>query len=45
LAFVRKYWHLVEAVAAALLKDETISGRDVGDICRRVVRRQHLKSA
>jgi ATP-dependent Zn protease len=44
LRLVRKYWAMIEAVAAKLLKVNTLSGNDVGDICRRVVRRQHLKS-
>jgi hypothetical protein len=43
LRLVRKYWAMIEAVAAKLLKEETLSGYDIDAICRRVVRRQHLK--
>lgn len=45
-ALVEKFWHYIEAVAAALLERETLSGADVDDICQRsaraVVKRQHL---
>src|SRR5262249_28936860 len=45
---VEQHWTLIEAVAEKLLKEETLSGSDVSDICwrtaRNVVRRQHLKS-
>jgi hypothetical protein len=38
---------MIEAVAAKLLNEETLSGNDIYDICwrtaRNVVRRQHLK--
>ena len=44
LRLVRKYWAMIEAVAARLLKVNTLSGYDIEAICRRVVRRQHLKS-
>ena len=44
---IKQHWPLIEAVAAKLLKEETLSGNDVYDICwrvaRNVVRRQHLK--
>ena len=45
LALIRKHWPMIEAVAADLLKHETLSGFDIDDVCRRVVRRQHLKKA
>jgi hypothetical protein len=44
---VEQQWPMIEAVAAKLLTEETLSGVDVYDICwrtaRNVVRRQHLK--
>jgi hypothetical protein len=44
---IKQHWPMIEAVAAKLLKEETLSGNDVYDICwrtaRNVVRRQHLK--
>ena len=44
---VKQHWPMIEAVAAKLLKEETLSGDDVYAICwrtaRNVVRRQHLK--
>jgi hypothetical protein len=44
---IKRHWPLIEAVATKLLKEETLSGSDVYDIClrtrRNVVRRQHLK--
>lgn len=43
LALVRKYWPMIAAVAARLLKAEFLSGHDIDAICRRVVRGQHLK--
>jgi hypothetical protein len=43
LTLVRKFWPMIEAVAARLLKDETLSGGDVDSICQRV-RRQQLKN-
>jgi len=43
LKLVRKYWAMIEAVAARLLKVNTLSGYEISDICRRVVRRQHLQ--
>ena len=43
LRLVRKHWAMIEAVAARLLKVNTLSGYDIDAICRRVVRRQHLK--
>jgi ATP-dependent Zn protease len=43
LRLVRKYWTMIEAVAARLLKLNTLSGYDIDAICRRVVRRQHLR--
>jgi hypothetical protein len=46
-ALIRRYWPMIEAVAAKLMKEETLSGGDVYDVCwrtiRSVVRRQHLK--
>lgn len=41
---IRKHWLMIEAVAARLLKVDTLSGHAIQGICRRVVRRQHLKS-
>jgi hypothetical protein len=45
---IKQHWPLIEAVAAKLLKEETLSGTDVYGICwrakRNVVRRQHLKT-
>src|SRR5205814_1712979 len=47
LALVRAQWHMIEAVAAALLKNDLLSGFDLDNILRRtarhVVYRQHLK--
>lgn len=40
LTLVEKFWPMIEAVAARLLKDETISGLMVDEICQRVARRQ-----
>jgi hypothetical protein len=44
---IKQHWPLIEAVAAKLLKEETLSGVDVYSICwraaRNVVRRQPLK--
>ena len=44
---VKQHWPMIEAVAAKLLEEETLSGSDVEDICwrtaRNVVRRQHLR--
>ena len=44
---IKRHWPMIEAVAAKLLKEETLSGNDVYGICwrtaRNVVRRQHLK--
>jgi hypothetical protein len=44
---IKQHWPLIEAVAAKLLTEETLSGNDVYDICwrvaRNVVRRQHLE--
>jgi hypothetical protein len=44
---IKQHWSLIEAVAAKLLKEETLSGSDVYGICwraaRNVVRQQHLK--
>ena len=46
---IKQHWPMFEAVAAKLLKEETLSGDDVYAICwrtaRNVVRRQHLKDA
>jgi len=45
---IKQHWPLIEAVAAKLLKEETLSGNDVYAICwrtaRNVIRRQHLKN-
>jgi hypothetical protein len=41
-ALVEKYWPMIEAVAARLMKVDFLSGWQIDDICRRVVRRQHL---
>jgi hypothetical protein len=44
---IKQHWPMIKAVAAKLLKEETLSGNDVYAICwrtaRNVVRRQHLK--
>jgi hypothetical protein len=44
---IKQHWPMIEAVAAKLLKEETLSGNDVYAICwrvaRNVVRRQHLE--
>ena len=44
---IKQHWPMIEAVAAKLLKEETLSGNDVYAICwrtaRTVVRRQHFK--
>jgi hypothetical protein len=44
---VERHWLMIEAVAARLVTEETLSGNDVYAICwraaRNVVRRQHLK--
>jgi hypothetical protein len=46
---IKQHWPLIEAVAMKLLKEETLSGIDVYNICwrvtRNVVRQQHLKMA
>jgi Peptidase family M41 len=45
---IKQHWTLIEAVAKGLLKEETLSGEDVYNICwckaRNVVRRQRLES-
>jgi hypothetical protein len=45
---VKQHWPMIEAVAAKLLKEETLSGNDVYSTCwrasRNVVRRQHLRT-
>src|SRR5262249_38351197 len=45
---IKQHWPMIEAVAAKLLKEETLSGSDVYAICwrtaRNVVRQQHLKN-
>jgi hypothetical protein len=43
-ALVNKYWPLIEAVAARLTKVSFAGAHEIDAICRRVVRRQHLKS-
>jgi hypothetical protein len=46
-ALIKQHWSKIEAVAAKLLKEETLSGNDLYNICwrtaRNVVRRQHLE--
>jgi hypothetical protein len=46
-ALVKQHWSKIEAVAARLLKEDTLSGGDIYAICwrdaRNVVRRQHLQ--
>jgi hypothetical protein len=46
---IKQHWPMIKAVAEKLVKEETLSGSDVYDICwrtrRNVVRRQHLKRA
>jgi hypothetical protein len=44
LELVRRHWLMIEALADALLKKETLNGYDVDSICQRVARRQHLKA-
>lgn len=48
-ALVEQHWPKIEAVAAKLLKEETLSGADLYYICwriaRNVVRRQHLEGS
>jgi hypothetical protein len=39
-----KYWPMVQAVAAALMRRKFLDAREVDSICGRVVRRQHLKA-
>lgn len=45
LKLIRKYWNMIEAVAADLEKKNFLSNYEVELICRSVVKRQHLKSA
>jgi hypothetical protein len=44
---IKQHWPMIEAVTAKLLKEETLGGDDIYDVClrtsRNVVRRQHLK--
>jgi hypothetical protein len=44
---IKQHWPMIEAVAAKLIEEETLSGHDVYSICwrtsRNVVRRQHLR--
>jgi hypothetical protein len=35
---IKQHWAMIEAVAARLLKEDTLSGNDVYAICRRVTR-------
>lgn len=42
LMLVKKFWPMIEAVAAELQKRNFLSAYDMDLICRRVVRRQHL---
>jgi hypothetical protein len=41
-ALVHKYWPMIEAVAARLMKVDWIGGHEVDDICGRVALRQRL---
>src|SRR5262249_23017604 len=45
---IKQHWPMIEAVAAKLLQEETLSGNDVYAICwrtaRNVVRRQHMRA-
>jgi hypothetical protein len=41
-ALVNKYWAMIEAVAARLMKVDVMDANDIDSICRRVVRQQHL---
>lgn len=43
LILIRKFWSMIEAVAAELEKKNFLSKYDIEVICRRVVTRQHLK--
>ena len=47
-ALVTKYWPMIEAVANRLLREKTIGGSEIYELCERiarnVVRRQHLKN-
>jgi hypothetical protein len=43
-ALICNHWDKIEAVAGRLLEDEAISGADVDDLCRRVVRRNLRRS-
>ena len=43
-ALVNKYWTMIEAVAARLIKVSFVGAQDIDAICQRVVRRQLLKS-
>ena len=47
-ALVTKHWPMIEAVANRLLKEETVGGSEILELCERiarnVVRRQHLRS-
>jgi hypothetical protein len=40
---VNKHWPFIEAVAARLMKVDFVDAYQIDSICRRVVRRQHLK--
>jgi hypothetical protein len=42
-ALINKHWPMIEAVAARLMKVDLLNAREIDDICRRVVRRQHLR--
>jgi hypothetical protein len=44
-ALINKHWPKVEAVAARLMKVDFVGVDEIDGICRRVVRRQHLKGA
>jgi hypothetical protein len=44
-ALINKHWPMVEAVAARLIKVAFLDAGEIDSICRRVVRRQHLRRA
>ncbi len=44
LAKLQQFWPMVEAVAERLKKDQMLPVNEIESICRRVARRQHLKT-
>ena len=42
-ALVDKYWPMIEAVAARLMKVDYVTGHEVDTICARVARQEHAK--